>query len=153
MEIFYYKQDREKYLQLLQEVQTLYPFSLHAYCLMSNHIHLLLETHTVPLSSIIRVLHSRYAIFINHRHNYEGHLFQGRFAAVEIKDDYQFKDTPAAIFTSTPSNPVSSSTQANTSGAAMKATSATSQTHISQKTNTWLYSRSHSKKTTSALSN
>ncbi|MTH53955.1 transposase [Bacillus mangrovi] len=105
MEIFHYKQDREKYLELLGEVCTLYPFKLHAYCLMSNHIHLLLETESVPLSSIIRVLHSRYAVFINHRHKYEGHLFQGRFAASEIRDDYQFKDTSRYIHL----NPVKSS--------------------------------------------
>ncbi|MGD6816595.1 REP-associated tyrosine transposase [Metabacillus sp. 84] len=97
MEIFHYKKDREKYLELIGEVRTAYPFKLHAYCLMSNHIHLLLETGRDPLGTIIRVLHSRYAVFVNHRHKYEGHLFQGRFDAAEIADDYQFKETSRYI--------------------------------------------------------
>ncbi|WP_082883861.1 REP-associated tyrosine transposase [Bacillus sp. SJS] len=95
--IFFYKHDREKYLQLLQTVRETHPFKLHAYCLMSNHIHLLIETEIQPLGSIMRNLHSRYALYINKRHKLEGHLFQNRFGATEIMSDQQFREVSRYI--------------------------------------------------------
>ncbi|TCP25978.1 REP element-mobilizing transposase RayT [Scopulibacillus darangshiensis] len=71
--------DRKKYFKLIEETNHLYPFTLHAYSLMSNHIHLLLETIDHPPSEIIRYLHSKYAMYFNKRHEVDGHLFQGRY--------------------------------------------------------------------------
>lgn len=87
-DLFHDAEDRKKYLLYLQETKDKYPFTLHAYCLMSNHIHLLIETHDVPLEQIFRILHTRYAIFFNKKYDYVGHVFQGRYGSTKI-------DTPA----------------------------------------------------------
>ncbi|EIJ80472.1 hypothetical protein PB1_08932 [Bacillus methanolicus PB1] len=79
--IFYDDEDRKVYLEQMLKVRERYPFKLHCYCLMTNHIHLLLETDQVPPSDIIRLLHTRYAIYFNHRHQLSGHVFQGRYTA------------------------------------------------------------------------
>ena len=60
-----------------------------AYCLMDNHLHLLLETPDPNLSSGMQWLHGGYAQYFNRRHNRTGHLFQGRYGAVRIKSDGQ----------------------------------------------------------------
>ncbi len=69
------------YLRLLKATNEKYPFTLHAYCLMTNHIHLLLETKESPTKDIMRYLHSRYATYFNQRHDLVGHVFQGRYHA------------------------------------------------------------------------
>jgi putative transposase len=79
--IFYSKKDYEKYLSLLEETREKYPFILHAYCLMPNHIHLLLETIDTHIKEIMKMLHSNYAIYFNKRYDLVGHVFQGRYGA------------------------------------------------------------------------
>ncbi|MBB5173866.1 REP-associated tyrosine transposase [Texcoconibacillus texcoconensis] len=79
--IFIDERDYLRYLKLLERVQEVYPFYLHAYCLMPNHIHLLLETVDSPTSKIISNLHTRYAMYFNRRYDVDGHLFQGRYHA------------------------------------------------------------------------
>jgi len=73
--------DRQKYLHFLKDVKAKSPFKLHAYCLMTNHIHLLLETLDNPLNQIMKILNQRYAIYFNHRYDYTGHVFQGGYGA------------------------------------------------------------------------
>ena len=55
-----------------------------AYCLMPNHVHLALQTGSVPISRVVHDVHSRYAQYFNRRHDRSGHLFQGRFQAFVI---------------------------------------------------------------------
>ncbi len=83
-DLFFHNDDRKKYLFYLQDTKEKYPFSLHAYCLMSNHIHLLIETHDIPLGHIFRTLHTRYAVYFNKKYDLVGHLFQGRFGSTKI---------------------------------------------------------------------
>ncbi len=83
-DLFRERQDHLKYLSYLKETQEKHPFQLHAYCLMSNHIHLLIETDNSPLQSIIRVLHTRYAIYFNKKYDLVGHVFQGRYGSTKI---------------------------------------------------------------------
>lgn len=87
-ELFHDDDDRKKYVTYLQETKEKYPFTIHAYCLMSNHIHLLIETHDVPLEKFIRILHTRYAVYFNKKYDYVGHVFQGRYGSTKI-------DTPS----------------------------------------------------------
>ncbi|MGV3489277.1 MAG: transposase [Tuberibacillus sp.] len=82
--IFYDDKDRRKYLKLLEEARDKYPFYLLAYCLMTNHIHLLLETINDPPGNIIKTVHSLYAIYFNKRHDLDGHVFQGRYRSEHI---------------------------------------------------------------------
>ncbi|WLR50671.1 transposase [Bacillus tianshenii] len=79
--LFYDDEDRLRYLELLEEARFEFPFILHAYCLMTNHIHLLLETTKTPPGPIMKKWHSLYAIEFNRRHHLVGHVFQGRYAA------------------------------------------------------------------------
>lgn len=55
------------------------PYELIAYCLMDNHVHLLIHTTTNPLGPLIQKIHGRYAMYFNKKYNLSGHLFQDRF--------------------------------------------------------------------------
>ena len=77
--LFYDDPDRRKYLNLLLETKERYEFNLHAYCLMSNHIHLQLETLKIPPGPIIKYLHSKYAKYFNLKYDFSGHVFEKRY--------------------------------------------------------------------------
>lgn len=63
---------------------------LHAYCLMSNHFHLLLETDDIDIAKFMKYLASNYAIYFNRKYGYTGHLFEGRYKSSLVKDDVYF---------------------------------------------------------------
>jgi REP element-mobilizing transposase RayT len=84
-EVFRDDSDRELYLRRLARYRTEFRFRLYAYCLMTNHIHLAVETGPVPLSRIVLALHSSYAQAFNQRHLRVGHLFQGRYKALVVQ--------------------------------------------------------------------
>jgi putative transposase len=87
--IFYDDFDHEEYLELLEKSRKHFPFHLHAYCLMTNHIHLLIETiHHHPKDSM-KMLNSRYAMYFNKRHHLVGHVFEGRYGA-ELIDSAEY---------------------------------------------------------------
>ena len=65
---------------------------LHAYCLMDNHFHLLIETPNPNLSAGMQRLKSDYAAYFNGRHSFEGHLFQQRFGSRLIETEEYFAD-------------------------------------------------------------
>jgi putative transposase len=81
--------DRRTYLQLLQSTVTHFRWRLLAYCLMDNHVHLLLETREANLGDGMRRLHGSYAQRFHARHGSSGHLFQGRYGSVRITTDEQ----------------------------------------------------------------
>ncbi|HHX60035.1 MAG TPA: transposase [Epulopiscium sp.] len=87
--IFKNKQDFCEYLKLLAEtlnhfkVET--PYELLSYCLMDNHVHLLIYTSSMPLGPFIKKLHGKYAIYFNKQYDYNGHLFQDRFYSTPAK--------------------------------------------------------------------
>jgi putative transposase len=83
-------EDNEKYLFLLQEAKKLFPFHLHAYCLMGNHYHLLIGTSDVCISNIMHYINTRYAIYFNKKYDLNGHVFQGRFNSELITDQSYF---------------------------------------------------------------
>jgi REP element-mobilizing transposase RayT len=89
--------DRKRYLAMLGRVTTRMDWSLLAFCLMGNHVHMLIETRTPNLGDGMHRLHGGYAQFFNRRHGYVGHLFQGRFDAVGIESDAQLWVTAAYI--------------------------------------------------------
>jgi putative transposase len=88
-DIFKSKRDREKFLGYLESATTRYSAAIHAYCLMSNHYHLLLETPAGNLSQIMRHINGAYTTYFNIKRKRAGHLFQGRFKAILVEaDDY-----------------------------------------------------------------
>ncbi|HEX5617930.1 MAG TPA: transposase [Solirubrobacteraceae bacterium] len=88
-EIFLGAEDRETYLDLLGEVVALQRWLCLAYCLMANHVHLLIETPEGGLGRGMQLLHGLYADTFNKRHGKSGHLFQGRYGAVRVETDEQ----------------------------------------------------------------
>jgi REP element-mobilizing transposase RayT len=95
--IFLDDADRLAYLRLLARAVKHRRWALHAYCLMPNHVHLLLGTPQPNLGRGIQQLHGMYARDFNDRHGRSGHLFQGRYGAVLIQDDDQFEVVKAYI--------------------------------------------------------
>jgi len=87
--IFIDVQDRERFLKKLFEYKERYIYTLYAYTLMDNHIHLLIETGKEPLSKIMQGLLQSYAQWYNRKYKTVGHLFQGRYKAIICdKDSY-----------------------------------------------------------------
>lgn len=90
--IFYDDVDRKTYFELLEEARTYFPFHLHSYCLMTNHIHLQLEIIEHHPKEIMKRLNSQYAMYFNKRHQLVGHVFQGRYGSeLLINTDYLLK--------------------------------------------------------------
>jgi putative transposase len=84
-----YKNDRdkEKFLEYLQKASQRFSITIHTYCLMSNHFHLLLETAQPNLSMAMQWINVSYATYFNRKRGRHGHLFQGRFKAILIDAD------------------------------------------------------------------
>ena len=85
--IFLDNRDRTRFYLLLQEGIERFRHRIHAFCLMSNHVHLAIQVGDVPLSRIIQNLSFRYTRWINWRQGRSGHLFQGRYKAVLVDAD------------------------------------------------------------------
>ena len=86
-DVFKSERDREKFLEYLASATVRYGAVIHAYCLMSNHYHLLLETPAGNLSQIMRHINGAYTTYFNIKRKRSGHLFQGRFKAILIEAD------------------------------------------------------------------
>jgi putative transposase len=84
-EIFRDEKDRERFLSILGQVVKRFQWRVHAYVLMGNHYHLLIETPEATLSRGMRHLNSIYSQSFNRRHRRVGHLLQGRFKAILVE--------------------------------------------------------------------
>jgi putative transposase len=85
--VFNEPKEFEYFLNLLCRLCQKYEASVHSYCLMNNHYHLLLETTKDNLSLIMRSLNAQYASFFNKKEKRVGHLWQGRFKSMYISDE------------------------------------------------------------------
>ena len=79
--------DRAMFLEILKEVCERFNWVIHAYCLMSNHYHLLVETPDGNLSKGMRHLNGVFTQRFNRTRNRAGHLFQGRYKAILVQKD------------------------------------------------------------------
>ncbi|WP_028101114.1 transposase [Pseudoduganella violaceinigra] len=84
--------DRMTWLALLGETCARFNFSVLAYCQMTNHFHILLETFDGQLSRGMRHLNGSYSQYFNRQHRLVGHLFQGRFTAILCQSDLYLKE-------------------------------------------------------------
>ena len=80
-DIFLDDVDRQDFLKTLAEACQKTGWQVHAYCLMRNHYHLVLETPNANLVAGMAWLQSTYTIRLNHRHKLFGHVFSGRYKA------------------------------------------------------------------------
>lgn len=82
--VFLSDEDRCIFIACLRKTCEKFNIAVHAYCLMPNHFHLLLET---PLGNLSRAMHflvTKYTVYFNKKHKRQGHLFQGRYRAVLV---------------------------------------------------------------------
>ena len=86
-DVFKSRRDREKFLDYLASATERYGAAVHAYCLMSNHYLLLLETPEGNLSEIMRHINGAYTTYFNIKRKRSGHLFQGRYKAILVEAD------------------------------------------------------------------
>jgi len=86
-DIFLNKVDRQHFLEYLVRCLDRYQWRCHAYCLMDNHYHLLIETLLPNLSKGVRYLNGSYTQSHNRRHKRVGHLFQGRYKAILVQKE------------------------------------------------------------------
>src|SRR5262249_60017173 len=85
--IFEDELDYRAFTGLLKAVASKHGWKLIAYCLMTNHFHLVVEACGADLSQGMSALNGRYAQRFNNRHKPYGHLFQGRYDARPVGDD------------------------------------------------------------------
>jgi putative transposase len=86
-DIFKSRRDREKFLTYLQSSVERYGARIYAFCLMTNHYHLLIETPKGNLSQIMRHINGAYTTYFNVKRKRFGHLFQGRYKAIIVEVD------------------------------------------------------------------
>lgn len=86
-DIFLDDTDRTRFLKTVQQVLDRFNWLCYAYCLMTNHYHLLVETVDPTLSRGMRHLNGVYTQRFNRRHHQAGHVFQGRFKAILVERD------------------------------------------------------------------
>ena len=86
--IFLENSDFEKYLEILKHYKKKYSFKLYAYCLMPNHIHLIIDIRKMgDLARMMQGLTQTYTACFNNKYNKVGRLWQGRYKSMLIQKD------------------------------------------------------------------
>ncbi len=88
--IFEDEEDCEKFLWVLKETKAVSEYKLFAYCLMGNHIHLLIKEEKEPLEQIFKRIGGKFVYWYNIKYQRVGHLFQDRFKSEPVEDDSYF---------------------------------------------------------------
>jgi REP element-mobilizing transposase RayT len=101
-QLFFDDRDRVEFLERLERLKVECGFGVFAYCLMGNHVHLLIAEEKGELSQIIKRLALSYTHYFNARYDRSGYLFQGRFKSEPVEDE----DYLPAVFAYIHSNPV-----------------------------------------------
>ena len=91
--IFYDDVDRHDFVRTLGEACQKTGFEVHAYCLMPNHFHLVVETPNGNLVAGMRWLLSSYSLRLNHRRKLFGHVFSGRYKALLVEPGKSYLKT------------------------------------------------------------
>jgi putative transposase len=97
MEIFQEAYDYQVFLELLREESEEKKCTIHAYCLMTNHFHLLTETGEIEIGKFMKSLAEKYAMYYNHKYSYRGHVFEGRYKSCLVETDAYFLQTSRYI--------------------------------------------------------
>ncbi len=89
-QIFEDEEDCEKFLWVLKDTKEVSEYKLFAYCLMGNHIHLLIKEEKEPLGQIFKRIGGKFVYWYNIKYQRVGHLFQDRFRSEPVEDDAYF---------------------------------------------------------------
>ena len=84
-------EDKKKYLTLIKKYKTLYNFKLYGYCLMDNHLHLIIDANGSDISKVMHGINFSYAMYFNKKHERGGHLFRDRFKSIIVANDRYLK--------------------------------------------------------------
>jgi putative transposase len=87
--VYFEDADKDRFLEILRRTKERYGYLLHAYALMDNHYHLMIETPKANISQTMQNINTSYTVYINKKYGRSGHLFQGRFKGIIVdKDEY-----------------------------------------------------------------
>ena len=89
-QIFEDSEDCEKFLQILKDCKVVSEYKLFAYCLMGNHIHLLVREDKETIEQVMKRIATRFVYWYNVKYQRVGHLFQDRFKSEPIENDAYF---------------------------------------------------------------
>ena len=89
-QVFLDDEDNRKFLNVVAICKELSGFKLHAYCLMGNHVHLLIQEGDEPLGKVFKRIGDRYVYWYNLKYKRSGALFQGRYKSIPVNDDEYF---------------------------------------------------------------
>jgi REP element-mobilizing transposase RayT len=95
--IFAQEGEPEAFVELLREIKARDGLEILAWCLMTNHLHLLVRTGAVPLSRSMRSVQGRFAVSYNRRHALIGPLWQSRYKAKPVSEDAYFRRLVAYV--------------------------------------------------------
>lgn len=83
--VFDTEEDKKQYLHVLKKKVDGLAFNLYAYCIMNNHVHILLEERDETLEQIFRSVNTSYAMYYNKANDRVGHVFQDRFISERVE--------------------------------------------------------------------
>lgn len=89
-QIFEDTEDCDKFIQILKDCKAVSDFKIFAYCLMRNHIHILIKPEKEPIEQVFKRIGARYVYWYNVKYQRVGHLFQDRFKSEPVEDDSYF---------------------------------------------------------------
>ncbi|WP_035294235.1 transposase [Clostridium sp. KNHs214] len=85
--LFRSSKDKDKFLQILNKYKTIYKVEIYAYCLMDNHVHILVYCKGADISKFMHGVNLSYALYYNKKYNRSGHVFSDRFKSKLIMDE------------------------------------------------------------------
>ena len=88
--IFEEDEDKERFIKTIKYYKAISKYEIYAYCLMNNHVHLLIKEVIEPISLVMQRINGSYGIWYNQKYERCGYLFQGRFRSEPVEDDRYF---------------------------------------------------------------
>jgi REP element-mobilizing transposase RayT len=86
-DIFHDKQDKMRFIETLKNYKSICEYKIYGYCLMSNHIHLLMKEGKETISQAMKRIGASYVYWYNMKYERYGHLFQDRYKSEKVEDD------------------------------------------------------------------
>ena len=86
-DIFINEEDKGKFIKIVIKKKADRAFKLYAYCIMGNHLHLVIQEQKEPISQIVKKITTSYAYYFNNKYKRVGHLFQDRYKSETIEDE------------------------------------------------------------------
>lgn len=85
-DIFLCEKDYDRFLKILKETKEQYEYDIYSYCLMNNHIHMVIYDKNDILQKIMKSIGIKYSMYFNIKYDRVGHLFQDRYLSKKIED-------------------------------------------------------------------